>query len=260
MTRVFGRGAHGALAIAAGALASRPCNVAQCEGCRGERTVATGSSAMDERQQRIFDELWARRPDLASMYRAALVLLAEPPKAGDERTRVSYICHSMREVMNRVLRTMGTNPSPRIKPSSGEQVQALPDLLSRFPGLSLNGEGESIPIPREVAVAIEKLIKTAVQEKGRSRDDIASLLTDDRNSEHAAVKRWAETQRFFVKWAHIHDAPTELSELPSDDLLRIHVDVFDELFDAVITDFFARLRSVEELLADINAVQEAENE
>lgn len=222
--------------------------------------MAAGSSAIDQRQQRILSELSVRRPDLASMYRAALILLAEPAKAGDERTRISFICHSMREVMNRVLQAMGSNPSPRVKPSSRDQVQALPDLLSQFPELSLDGDGQSVPVPRAVAVTFEKLIKTAVQEKGRSRDDIASLLTDDGNSEHAAVKRWADSQRFFVKWAHLHDASTPPSELPSDDLLRMHVNMFDELFDAVITDFFERLRSIEDLLADINAVQEPGDE
>ncbi|MGB3185209.1 MAG: hypothetical protein WBG36_13975 [Ornithinimicrobium sp.] len=215
---------------------------------------------MDERQQRIFNDLCDRRPDLASMYRAALILLSEPAKAGDERTRVSHICHSMREVMNRVLRAMGINPSPRIKPSSGAQVQGLPDLLSQFPELSFDGDGDSIPVPRAAAVIFEKLIKTAVQEKRRSRDDIASLLTDDGNSAHVAVKRWGETQRFFVKWAHLHDEPTRPLELPSDDLIQMHVAVFDELFDAVITDFFERLHSIEDLLADINAVQEAGDE
>lgn len=223
--------------------------------------MATGSSIMDERQQRIVSELSKRRrPDLASMYRAALVLLGEPAKAGDERTRISLICHSMREVMNRVLGTMGATASPRIRPSSGDQVQALPDLLSQFPDLSLDGEGDSIPVPRAAAVIFEKLIKTAVQEKGRSRDDIASLLTDDGNSDHLAVKRWIETRSFFVKWAHLHEVSPELSELPSDDLLRTHVAVFDELFDAVITEFFERLHSIEDLLADINAVQEAGDE
>ncbi len=222
--------------------------------------MARESTIMDVRQAHIFSELSKRRPDLASMYRAALVLLAEPAKTGDERARISHICHSMREVMNRVLGAMGTTASPRIRPSSADQVQALPDLLSQFPGLSLDGEGDSIPVPRAVAVNFEKLIKTAVQEKGRSRDDIASLLTDDGNRDHLAVRRWIETRTFFVKWAHLHDVPPELSRLPTDDLLRTHVAVFDELFDAVITGFFERLHSVEDLLADINAVQGAGDE
>lgn len=222
--------------------------------------VAAHSSVMDDRQQRIFVALSERHPDIASMYRAALVLLAEPANNGDERTRISYICHSMREVMNRVLGAMGVSATQRIKPSSGDQVQELPNLLAQFPDLTFDGEGDSVPVPRGVAEVFEKLVKTAVQEKGRSRDSIAALLTDDGNREHLAVTRWSETLRFFVKWAHLHDDPVESSKLPSDELIRARVAVFDELFDAVITDFFARLHSIDELLADINAPQESSDE
>jgi hypothetical protein len=213
---------------------------------------------MDERQQRIYAALADRRPDLASMYRAALVLLSIPANVGDERTRISHICHSMREVMNRVLGAMGTTASPRIKPSSGEQVQALPDLLARFPGLSLDSDGESIPVPRAIAGVFDNLIKTAVQEKRRSRDDVASLLTDDGNHDHLVVKRWVETRDFFVRWAHLQDNVAESA--PNDDLLRTHVSVFDELFDTVITDFFTLRHTIDDLLAEINSPREASDE
>lgn len=215
---------------------------------------------MDERQQRIYTALAERRSDIASMYRAALLMLSRPAEVGDERTRISHICHSMREVMNRVLGGMGTTASPRIKPSSGKQVQELPDMLARFPGLALDADGESIPLPRAVAEVFDKLIKTAVQEKRRSRDDVASLLTDDGNSEHLVVKRWVESRDFFVRWAHLHDDEPELSKLPSDNLMRTHVAVFDELFHAVITVFFTLRHSMDDLLAEINSLEEVDNE
>lgn len=215
---------------------------------------------MDERQQRILAALVERRPDLASMYRAALVLLSTPASVGDERTRVSHICHSMREVMNRVLGAMGNTASPRIRPSSRQQVQSLPDLFVQFPGLSLDADGESIPVPRPVAQVLDTLIKTAVQEKRRSRDDVASLLTDDGNSEHLAVKRWVETRDFFVRWAHLQDDAPELSELPNDDILRSYVSVFDELFDTVVTDFFTLRHTIDDLLTEINSAVEAGDE
>jgi hypothetical protein len=222
--------------------------------------VASDVAFMDERQQRIHAALAERRFDLASMYRATLLLLSRPAGADDGRTRISHICHSMREVMNRVLGAMGTTASPRIKPSSSKQVQELPDLLARFPGLALDADGESIPVPRDVAQIFNKLIKTAVQEKRRSRDDVASLLTDDGNSEHLAVKRWVESRDFFVKWAHLHDSETLPHQLPSDDLIRAHVEVFDELFDAVITAFFSLRHSIDDLLAEINSLEEVGNE
>ncbi|MEU3455396.1 hypothetical protein ABZ671_17625 [Micromonospora sp. NPDC006766] len=215
---------------------------------------------MDERQQRIYTALAERRSDIASMYRAALLLLSRPAEVGDERARISHICHSMREVMNRVLGAMGTTASPRITPPSGKQVQELPDMLARFPGLALDADGESIPVPRAVAEIFDKLIKTAVQEKRRSRDDVASLLTDDGNSEHLVVKRWVESRDFFVRWAHLQDYEPKLSKLPSDDLIRTHVAVFDELFDAVITAFFTLRHSIDDLLSEINALEEVGNE
>ena len=215
---------------------------------------------MDERQQRIYAALMEKRPDIASMYRRSLRELSEPAEVGDELIRISLICHTMREVMNRVLGAMVTAGSPRIKPPSNKQVQKLPDLLARFPGWTLDADGESIPIPRAIAEVFDKLIKTAVQEKRRSRDDVASLLTDDGNSEHLVVKRWVESRDFFVAWAHLRDDQPELSKLPSDDLIRMHVAVFDELFDAVITAFFTRRHSIEDLLAEINSLEEVDNE
>lgn len=215
---------------------------------------------MDERQQRIYTALAEKRSDISSMYRAALLLLSRPAEVGEERTRISHICHSMREVMNRVLVAMGTTASPRIKPSSGNQVQELPDLLARFPGLALDADGESIPVPRAVAGVFDKLIKTAVQEKRRSRDDVASLLTDDGNGEHLVVKQWVESRDFFVRWAHLGDDEPESLRLPSDNIMRTHVAVFDELFDAVITSFFTLRRSVDDLLAEINSLEEVGNE
>jgi len=222
--------------------------------------VALDVAFMDERQQRIYAALAERRSDVASMYRAALRLLSGPPEVGDERMRISLICHSMREVMNRVLGAMGTTASPRIKPASNTQVQELPDLLARFPGLALDADGESIPLPHAVAKVFDKLIKTAVQEKRRSRDDVASLLTDDGNSKHHAVERWVESRIFFVSWTHLQDHDPELTKLPSDEVMRAHLAVFDELFDAVITAFFARRHSIEDLLAEINSLEEVAGE
>lgn len=209
---------------------------------------------MDDRQKRIFDALMEKeRVDLADMYRSALDLLASVPEEHTQRTRISYICHSMREVMNRVLGAMGNSASPRIKPPTTVQIQSLPNIVAQYPDLTLDSEGESVPVPQAVAAMFDKLIKTAVQEKRRSREDVAALLTDDGNSEHAAVARWIDARSFFVRWAHLQDTHIELSELPGDDVIRDHINVFDELFDSVITGFFTLRHSIEDLLAEINA-------
>lgn len=200
-----------------------------------------------------------KRPDLADLYAAALGLLHEPAQEIGARTRVAYICHSMREVMNRVLGAMGHDSAPRVRPASEKLVQQLPNLLARFPGLELDSEGELVQIPQAVAGALDQLIKTSVQEQRRSRDDVASLLTDDGNADHVAVTRWIKSRGFFVKWAHLHDSDVLEDALPSDDEIRVHIDVFESLFDGVITAFFASRHSVDALLAELNTIMEDEN-
>lgn len=213
-------------------------------------------SALDERQQGVFDALKASHADLASMYRAALRMLTAVVGDGDRRMRVAYICHAMREVMNRFADAAGANSSERIKPSSDVQVQALPDLLAGHPDLVLDrADQELIPVPQPVAAVFDRLIKTAVQEKIRSRDIAAALLTDDGNSEHPAVSQWMDTRRFFVRWAHLQAEPTEPGVLPNDDDLRDKIRVVEDLIEGVTKLFFDARHAVDDLLAEINQVE-----
>lgn len=211
---------------------------------------------LDDRQRRVHDALRNKRAELANFYTTALRLLSGELHVFDSRSRVAFIGHCMREVMNRVLGSLGRPIAPRFKPSSGQQVKALPDLLARFPELELDREGDSIPVPQEVAAAMDNLFKAAVHEKRRVRDDVAALITDDANASHVAVSRWIESRDYFVKWAHLHERDVADADLPSDDELREHIGVFEELLDGVVTAFFATRHSIDDLLAEINATEE----
>lgn len=210
---------------------------------------------MDDRQQRILAALEGKRSELANFYRTALMLLGGELEVLDRRTRVAFIGHCMREVMNRVLGALGRPTAPKFKPSSRDQVKALPDLLARFPKLELDGDGGSVPVPEEVAAAMDKLFKASIHEKRRVRDDVAALITDDDNASHAAVTSWIESRDYFVKWAHLHERDVAESDLPSDDEIREHVGIFDELLDGVVTAFFTTRHSIDDLLAEINAME-----
>lgn len=207
---------------------------------------------MDERQQQILAALQEKRSELANFYRTALMLLSGELGVPDPRTRVAFISHCMREVMNRVLGSLGRPTAPRFKPPSGDQVKALPDLLARFPELELGREGDSVPVPQEIATAMDKLFKAAIHEKRRIRDDVAALITDDDNASHAAVSRWIESRGYFVKWAHLHEQDVSEGDLPSDNEIREHIGVFDELIGGVVAAFFATRHSIDDLLAEIN--------
>jgi len=216
----------------------------------------TGPSAfMDDRQQRILTALEGKRLELANFYRTALMLLGGELEVLDRRTRIAFIGHCMRELMNRVLGALGRPTAPKFKPSSGDQVKALPDLLARFPELELEGEGGSIPVPQEVAAAMDKLFKASIHEKRRVRDDVAALITDDGNASHVAVSSWIESRDYFVKWAHLHERDVAESDLPSDDEIRKRVGIFEELLDGVVTAFFTNRHSIDDLLKEINAME-----
>lgn len=218
--------------------------------------MAGSDASIDERQQRILAALQGKRTELANAYRTALALLSGDLEVFDPRTRAALIAHCMREVMNRVLGALGRPTAPRFKPSSGQQVKALPDLLARFPELELYREGDSIPVPHEVAAAMDNLFKAAIHEKRRVRDDVAALITDDANASHVAVSRWIESRDYFVKWAHLHESDVADADLPTDDEFRVHIGVFEELLDGVVTAFFSTRHSIDDLLAEINATEE----
>lgn len=208
---------------------------------------------LDERQQGVFNALLERHSDLASMYHAALRMLATAVNDDDRRMRVAQICHAMREVMNRFADAVGASSSERIKPPSKEQIQALPDLLSGHPNLVLDQtEQESIPVPQPVAAAFDKLIKTAVQEKVRSRDIAAVLLTDDGNADHPAVSQWMETRNFFVRWAHLQAEASDPGSLPTDKDLQGRARVVEDLIEGVTRLFFDARHAVDDLLSEIN--------
>jgi hypothetical protein len=212
--------------------------------------------ALDDRQQGVFNALLTRHADLASMYRAALLIAAAVSEDGDRRMRVAQLCHAMREVMNRFADAIGANSSQRIKPPTSEQLHALPTLLADHPELVLNQDQELIPVPRGVAAAFDKLIKTAIQEKARSRDIAAALLTDDGNTDHPAVRQWMDVRNFFVRWAHLEAEATDLSKLPTDDDILRKVRVVEDLIEGVTKLFFDARRSVDDLLVEINQTEE----
>jgi hypothetical protein len=217
-----------------------------------------GGFVLDHRQQGVFDALLERHADLASMYRATLRMLASGDRDSERRMWIAHVCHSMREVMNRFADAVGANSSEQIKPSSSEQVQALPTLIADYPELVLDQEQELIPVPKGVAAAFDRLIKTAVQEKIRSRDIAAALLTDDGNTDHPAVSQWMDARRYFVRWAHIGAEATEPTKLPTDDDIRDKIRVVEDLIEGVTKLFFDARRSVDDLLAEINQTEEDE--
>lgn len=211
---------------------------------------------LDARQRAVAEWLEEQKPELGSAYRAAMALLVGSPDAGHERTRILLICHSMREVINRlptaVMLGRGTLDRRAVgkHKASSDQVRSLPQLRVEYPDLDLTQDAENVPVPREVAVALEKLIDAAVYEDQRRLSDLAAFLTDDANPKHPAVREWRGLSEYFTKWAHLRDRSDE--SVPSDQQLTEKIRVFEDHVDAIRLAFFASKSVIEDLLAAAN--------
>ena len=213
-------------------------------------------STSEERQARLADWLEEKRPDLASMYRAARELLASAARPGDERTRVSHICHSMREVMKHLPEAISSGGRHERGARSDNYVRRLPGIVAKYPSLDLAQDAENVPVPQEIARVLEDLIKAAVAEDGRFLADIAVFLTDDGNTKHPAVREWYTTYNYFVKWAHLHGEQSNVDTLPSDDDLMSRIDAVEVLMDGKRAEFFDSLHAIEDLLTEANELIE----
>lgn len=200
--------------------------------------------------------LGSQNPELGNTYVAAMRLLAETPELGSERTRVLLICHSMREVINRLPTAVmvergGLDRSELAQQrGSSEQVRRLPALRSQYPDLDLSLDAENIPVPRDVARAFNNLIDAAVFEDQRRLSDLAAFLTDDANPRHPAVREWRALSAYFTRWAHLGVNSNE--PVPSDLELSDKVQVFEDHVDAIRLAFFDSKNVIDDLLAAAN--------
>lgn len=216
----------------------------------------SGDLEVGERQRRIVAWLQEKQPDLASMYLSAHSLLRYPARAGDERTRVAHVCHAMRELMNHLPEALGVEGVERGGPRSSTLIQGLPGIVARFPGLDLSQDAENVPVPQELALFFDSLIKTAFLEDGRVAGNIAALLTEDGRTRSPAVREWRDLYRYFVTWAHLHSRQADVSEVPSDAELCRHIEAVEDLMEGLLSEFFDSLHAVQDLLAEANRVTE----
>ncbi len=214
------------------------------------------TGTLDARQRAVAEWLEDQKSDLGSTYRTARELLAVEPDSGHERTPVLLICHSMREVINRLPTAvmLGRESLDRAGANhkkTSDQVLDLPKLRIQYPNMDLSMDAENVPVPREVALAFDTLIDAAVHENQRRLSSLAAFLTDDANPNHPAVREWRSLSRYFTRWAHLGDKPVE--SVPSDQELVGKIAAFEDHVDAIRLAFFASKSIIEDLLAAANA-------
>lgn len=215
-----------------------------------------GKTQVIERQQNVVDALQDRSPRLAGIYRTALGALDTAAMEGCEPARVAVICHCMRELMLGLPAIMADAAIPRLNPSSSALTKKLPKLLTKNAEVDLGADQDMVPVPKAVAHAIHLIITTAAKEQGRNRLIFAALVTGGEDGKHPAVEQWMDAYQFFVGWAHLDRNHNAGRQLPADVDLLANIRVVEDVIEARTAVFFENLKSLEGLLAEINAPAE----
>jgi hypothetical protein len=206
---------------------------------------------LDARRQAVFEALRSLSLEAAGYYKAAIAVLSLPAREGEHRAKVSTICHAFREIVNSLPSMLGETASAPIVPSSGLLLRDLPDF--RF---DLAGDDPIVAVPREIATQLDDVLRTVALESARQEADLASLFAGMKQEAHPLVAPWRRAQRFFLHWAHWDRPADENRPLPSDVELDEHVVIVEDIIVARVAPFFDARRSIEDVIAEANRLDE----
>jgi hypothetical protein len=224
-----------------------------------EASVQLSDARDGQRKSVVLEGLAEKSPKLVAMYKTALATLQAPPIEGCESGRVSVFCHCVREIMTGLPSAMSDGVIPRPIPSSSSLVSKLPNHLAKHPDLDLSLDQDVIPVPKRVAEAFDALVEAATKEAGRNRHNTAALITGGTDTKHPAIKQWMGAYEFFVGWTHLDRFHDQDRTLPSDEELIARLRVVEDVIEVRTNAFFENVRSVEDLLAEINVMSESDS-
>lgn len=213
----------------------------------------------DDRQARVVDALQNRNKKLAGLYSTALDILASEAIPSRQAARISIICHCMRELMIGLPAVMSESSIRRPEPSSVTLLRRLPGLLAAHPDADLGLDQDLVPVPRVVAQALTSLMSTASQEEGRNRANTAALVTGVPHTTHPVIEQWTKAYEFFVGWTHLDRNHDRQRPLPNDKTLLANIRVVEDVIEVRSALFFENLHALEDLLAEINAVDDEDS-
>lgn len=205
----------------------------------------------DERRLGILAAVAERSPVLATYYKSAIDQLSTQPETGDERIRVSLICHAIRELINSLPWAMGTTSSQPIKPSSKTLLESTPSWTA-----DLEGDDDMVPAPRQVVTWLAQFVRATELENKRVRDDLVALLADTPQEDHPLATPWNQTRSWFVRWAHFERGSGESGTIPSDETILEHLQIVEDVIQARTAAFFDAREAIDDVLAQANASED----
>lgn len=214
---------------------------------------------LNDRQTHVVDALQNRNEKLAGLYSTALDILASQAIPSRKAARISIICHCMRELMIGLPAVMSESSIRRPEPSSATLLRRLPRLLAAHPDADLGVDQDLVPVPRVVAEALTSLMSTASQEEARNRANTATLVTGLPQTKHPVIEQWTKAYEFFVGWTHLDRNHDRQRPLPNDKTLLANIRVVEDVIEVRSALFFENLHALEDLLAEINAVDDEDS-
>lgn len=160
----------------------------------------------------------------------------------------------MRELMAGAPSAMADAYVGRPRPSSGGLVAKLPGLLAKHGDLDLGADQDMVPVPQVIARAFSDVVSARVREEARNRTNAVELITAGTDDAHPAIAQWSAAYDFFVGWAHLDRNHDEERPLPSDAAISKQIKVVEDVIDVRSAMFFDNLHAIQDLLADINAI------
>lgn len=203
---------------------------------------------------------------IASMYKLAIDLMAEPPAPGQELARLSSVGHCIREILNNLPEALNdVAGAPDRGNDRGESARRLSFvILNTFPSSNVafsnsnasedDDEVRNVSVPAAVVEAMTKFANEHQEVAKRvARRDSASVLgwIDPTNP---ALVPWTAARGFFMRRTHLNlgQATKPASPLPSDADVIIHIENIEASLRARLGAFYDTIHSLDDLLEEAN--------
>ncbi|KQO99688.1 hypothetical protein [Leifsonia sp. Leaf264] len=212
--------------------------------------MSTEERFFTERRQGLYYALVERNAEIGGLYRSALRELSRAIEAGEQPSHVGLICHSMREFMGGLPGIFSAEVRKR-DGDADKLVQDLPTMAAKYPDMDLELDQKEIPVPREIAGQLGRIIISQREIAGRIRANQRLLLTGDAGLHSRDISTWNGLYRFFQ--GHTHwDRGTRSKPLPTDERLNEKIALVDDLMEPRVRPFLEGRPAVDDLLKRLN--------
>ncbi|MGN6325052.1 hypothetical protein [Pseudolysinimonas sp.] len=202
------------------------------------------------RRRRLHAALLERSTEVAGLYRGAVRELSRTVAPGEVPSHINLVCHSMREFMGGLPGVF----SAEIRKRDGDSdrlLRRLPTLAAKYPDMNLELDQTDVPVPRDLARHLNKLLLAQREIEGRTRANARLLLTGNADLHSKGVSLWLDVWGYFQSHTH-WDRGSRTRPLPSDDKLDDKIALVDELMEPRVRPFIEGRPALDEFLRRIN--------